>query len=131
MIARFKYALSKDERASSHITFKQGDVACLPYEDESFELVLSMNGYQCFPKKDESLKEIKRVLKKGGLFVGSAYTKGRYLISDFLVKIYDKKGIMSPPHENATELKAHLEYLFKLEKYELFGTSAHFSCLKE
>lgn len=131
MIARFKHALSKDERPSTHITFQQGDVACLPYENESFDLVLSMNGYQCFPKKDESFKEIKRVLKKGGLFIGSAYIKGRYLMSDFLVKIYDKKGIMSPPHENAVELKAHLEELFKVEKYELFRTSAHFCCLKE
>ena len=131
MIARFKHALSKDDRSSTHISFQQGDVASLPYEDESFDLVLSMNGYQCFPKKDESFKEIKRVLKKGGLFIGSAYIKGRYLMSDFLVKIYDKKGIMSPPHENAVELKAHLEELFKVEKYELFKTSAHFCCTKE
>ena len=130
MIDHFKNALAQDERPSSHITFQQGDVANMPYEDETFDLVISMNGYQCFPQKDESLKEIKRVLKKGGLFVGSAYRKGVYLISDLVVKIYDKKGIMSPPHETTAELKAHLEQLFVVQKYEVMGTSAHFSCVK-
>lgn len=131
MIERFKNALKGNEEKVQHISFCQGDVAHLPYEDESFDIVLSMNGYQCFPQKDESLKEMKRVLKKGGLFVGSAYRKGAYLISDLMVKIYDKKGIMNPPHETAAELKAHLEQLFRVEKYQLLGTSAHFCCVKE
>ena len=131
MISHFKTALAQDERPSSHITFQQGDVAHMPYEDASFDLVLSMNGSPCFPQKDEALKEIKRVLKKGGMFVGSAYRKGAYFISDLVVKIYDKKGIMSGPHETATELKLHLENLFKVEKYQLLGTSAHFCCIKE
>ena len=70
MIDHFKNALDQDERPSSHINFQQADVVNMPYENETFDLIISMNGYQCFPQKDESL--IKRVLKKGSLFVGSA-----------------------------------------------------------
>ena len=131
MISHFKTALSQDERSSSHIIFQQGDVAHMQYEDETFDLVLSMNGYQCFPKKDEALKEMKRVLKKGGLLVGYAYRKGAYLISDLIVKLYDIKGIMSGPHETEAEFKLHLAQHFKVEKYQVMGTSAHFCCLKE
>ena len=52
-------------------------------------------------------------------------------MSDLVVKVYDKKGIMSPPHKTTTELKAHLEQLFSLEKYQMMGTSAHFCCVKQ
>ena len=131
MISHFKNALAQDGRSSTHIHFQRGDVACMPYENESFDLVLSMNGYQCFPQKNESLIEIKRVLKKGGLFVGSAYRKGEYFISDLIVKIYDKKGIMTGPHETEHELKAHLDTLFKVKRCQGMGTSFHFCCIKE
>ncbi len=131
MIERFRKALSKSGSSSSHISFMRGDVGALPYEDESFDLVVSMNGIQCFPEKDRALQEMKRVLKKGGLLIGSAYVKGVYTFSDLLVKIYDAKGIMMPPHESAVEFKLHLQNYFKLNKYQLLGSAAHFSCLKE
>ena len=131
MISCFKQALAKEARPASHISFQQGDVACLPYKDETFDLVISMNGYQCFPQKDAALQEMRRVLKQGGLLVGSAYRKGAYLISDLVVRLYDKKGIMSGPHETETEFKAHLEKYFKVEKYEAMGTSVHFCCSRQ
>ncbi len=129
MIERFKLALEGSEY--KHVTFVQGDVGALQYEDESFDLVLCMNGYQCFPDKDRALAEIKRVLKTGGLFIGCTYVKGVYASSDFLVSIYDKKGIMSGPHENLEELKEHFVKYFTLSKYITYKNTVSFTCIKE
>ena len=35
----------------SNVAFVQGDVGALPFEDESFDLVLSLNGFHAFPDK--------------------------------------------------------------------------------
>ncbi|MGP1438779.1 MAG: class I SAM-dependent methyltransferase [Treponema sp.] len=126
MIERFKLAIKE----CSHITFVQGDVGALPYEDETFDAVLCMNGIQCFPNKDGAFSEIKRVLKRGGLFIGSVYVKGVYASSDFLVGVYDRKGIMVPPHENEAELKEHLSRYFNLSKYVAYKSVGCFSCTK-
>jgi methyltransferase, UbiE/COQ5 family len=128
MIERFKLALEGHE--CNHITFVQGDVGALQYEDETFDLVLCMNGYQCFPDKDGALSEIKRVLKHGGLFIGCTYIKDVYASSDFLVSIYDRKGIMVGPHENKAELEEHLSKYFTLSKYLPYKNTVSFTCIK-
>ena len=35
-----------------NITFRQGDVGALPFEDETFDAVLSLNGFHAFPDKE-------------------------------------------------------------------------------
>lgn len=35
-----------------NVTFSQGDVGALPYEDWTFDIVLSLNGFHAFPNKD-------------------------------------------------------------------------------
>ena len=129
MIDRFKLVLEGNEY--KHVSFVQGDVGALPYKDETFDLVLCMNGYQCFPDKDRALSEIKRVLKTGGLLVGCTYVKGIYASSDFLVSIYDKKGIMSGPHGNLLELKEHFGKYFTLSKCVSYKNTLSFTCIKE
>ena len=131
MIGRFKTLLSNSSMPSEHISFQQGDVGSLPYEDESFDVVICMNGFQCFPEKDKALKEMQRVLKKGGMFAGCAYVKGVYRFADLLTKIYDKKKIMMPPHKSALQFKVHLQESFRVEKYQLIGATACFFCVKE
>jgi ubiquinone/menaquinone biosynthesis C-methylase UbiE len=42
---------------------KQGDVASLPYPDQSFDIVFSLHSIYFWPKPVDCLKEIKRVLK--------------------------------------------------------------------
>ena len=46
---------------------KQGEVASLPYSDQSFDIVFSLHSIYFWPKPVECLKEIKRVLKPEGL----------------------------------------------------------------
>lgn len=60
-----------------HITLIQGDVGALPMKDESFDTVVSMNGFHAFPDKDKAFNETWRVLKQGGTFIACFYIKGK------------------------------------------------------
>ena len=48
------------------ITWKEGDAQNLPFEDESFDVVLSTFGHMFAPQADLVAKEMIRVTKKGG-----------------------------------------------------------------
>lgn len=97
----------------SNIVLQQGDVLQLPYADDSFDGILSMNGLHCFPKKREALNEIFRVLKPGGFFCGSFYIEGERKLGDWMVrKILNKKGVFVPPHLNKQEAIDLLQFFF-------------------
>ena len=60
-----------------NITFMQGDVGAMPFEDESFDIVLSLNGFHAFPDKEAAYRETFRVLKPGAdAFTYRAAVKG-------------------------------------------------------
>lgn len=50
----------------SGINWKEGDAESLPFEDESFDVVLSTFGHIFAPNQELAGKEMMRVLKKGG-----------------------------------------------------------------
>ncbi len=50
-----------------NVTFRQGDVFDLPFEDGSFDLVFSQTVFFHIPDHAKALAEIKRVLRPGGL----------------------------------------------------------------
>ena len=54
----------------TNISFRQGDVGALPFKDESFDIVLSLNGFHAFPDKEAAYRETYHVLKPGGTFCG-------------------------------------------------------------
>ena len=71
------------------IDFREGDVEALPFNDASFDMVLSQFGHMFAPRPDLTVKEMLRVLKPGGviafstwppeLFVGRMFAlTGRY-----------------------------------------------------
>ena len=82
-------------------------------ENESFDLVLSMNGFHAFPDKDKAFQETWRVLKKDGTFLACFYIKGKSCVTDWLVKnILSKKGWFTPPFHTENELKTILEKFY-------------------
>lgn len=109
-----KQAKEKAERLRlKNVTFRQGDVGALPYEDGSFDIVLSLNGFQAFPDKEAAYREIFRVLKPGGTFCGCFYVKGEHKRTDWFVRhIYEKAGFFTPPYETVSDLKARLEGMY-------------------
>lgn len=80
-------ASEKAERMGlQNVQFRQGDVGTLPYEDSSFDIVLSLNGFHAFPDKEAAYRETFRVLKPGGTFCGCFYVAGECRRTDRLIK---------------------------------------------
>ena len=121
-----------EKRGLMNVRFMQGDVGKLPFEDESFDLVLSLNGFHAFPDKEAAYSEIFRVLKPGGIFCGCFYVKGENKRTDFLVdKIYTPKGYFTPPYETAGSLRERLKAMYRKAEVKTVEGMAAFRCRKE
>ena len=115
-----------------NIDFVQGDVGNLKFKDNSFDIVLSMNGFHAFPDKTAAYKETYRVLKNGGMFLGCFYIKGRSKITDRLVKyILSPKGWFTPPFETEESLKTRLEKLYDIKEFYIDGSMVYFYAVKK
>ena len=115
----------------SNVAFVQGDVGALPFEDENFDLVLSLNGFHAFPDKDAAYRETFRVLKKGGVFCGCFYIAGEFGRTDWFVKhMYVPKGFFTPPFETEESLKARLQDLYSEVGVHTVRAEGIFRCVK-
>ena len=115
----------------AHINFIQGDVGNLQMDDESFDIVLSMNGFHAFPDKQKAFRETFRVLKSGGDFIACFYIRGKSKKTDWLVKnILAKKGWFTPPFQTEEELKNTLQKMYKEVELHVDGSMAYFHCVK-
>lgn len=115
----------------AHINFIQGDVGNLQMDDESFDIVLSMNGFHAFPDKQKAFSETCRVLKSGGDFIACFYIREKSKRTDWLVKnILAKKGWFTPPFQTEEELKNTLQKMYKEVKLHVDGSMAYFHCVK-
>ena len=113
--AMMETAQKRAENAGiKNITFVQGDVGALPFEDESFDIVLSVNGFHAFPDKEAAYRETYRVLKKGGTFCGCFYIQGGCSRTDwFIKKLYVPKGFFTPPFETEDSLWERLTGMYE------------------
>lgn len=115
----------------AHINFIQGDVGNLQMDDESFDIVLSMNGFHAFSDKQKAFSETCRVLKSGGDFIACFYIRGKSKRTDWLVKnILAKKGWFTPPFQTEEELKNTLQKMYKEVELHVDGSMAYFHCVK-
>ena len=115
----------------SRIRFLQGDVGSLPFEDESFDVVLSLNGFHAFPDKEAAYTETYRVLKKGGVFCGCFYIQGACRRTDWFIRhLYQPKGFFTPPYETKQSLKQSLEQRYAKVKVASVEGMGCFRCLK-
>lgn len=102
------------EQDVKNVSFMQGDVGSLPFEDESFDAVISLNGFHAFPDKEAAYDEIFRVLKKNGIFTGCFYVKGENRHTDRIIKnVYMKLGFFTPPFETVGSLKERLKGMYE------------------
>ena len=116
-----------------NVKLQHGDVRELTFENERFDLVLSMNGIHAFPpQKHKAFYEIYRVLKRGGIFLGCFYIKGERGIADWFVRnILNKMGVFTPPHFTKKEVIEVLKTLYG-ESVEVKNHSSIliFKCVK-
>jgi len=112
-----------------NVTFKQADAGAMPFDDDTFDLALTMNGLHAFPDKDASFREIRRVLKTGGTLAGCCYVCGEARRTDWIVKnIYTPRGFFTPPYWTKSELKRILRGLFTDVELWTAGAIAGFKC---
>ena len=114
-----------------NVTFRQGDVGALPYANDTFDIVLSLNGFHAFPDKEAAFRETFRVLKPGGTFCGCFYVKGEQKRTDWFVRhIYEKAGFFTPPYETVSGLKHRLERMYETVTLGTVKSMAWFICRK-
>ena len=120
------------ENGINNVTFLQGDVGALPFEDSAFDTVLSMNGFHAFPDKDRAFSEMTRVLKKGGKLVACFYIKGRSPVTDALVRnVLARKGWFTPPFDTSGTLMKRLERAYEVTNWHIRGSMIYFRAVKK
>ncbi len=124
--------IAKARMSGKHITFLQGDVGNLPFEDEAFDIVFSMNGFHVFPDKNKAFLEVTRALKKGGIFLASFYVEGNGKLADFFARnILAKKGWLTLPFDTENAVKQRLSKQFEIEFFESCGSLIYFCAKKK
>ena len=114
-----------------NVSFRQGDVGRLPYDDETFDIVLSLNGFHAFPDKEAAYRETFRVLKPGGTFCGCFYVSGEYKRTDLLIKhCYEPMKFFTPPYETAASLVKRLQAMYADVDVRNLKSIAYFVCRK-
>ena len=114
-----------------NVTLVQGDVGKLSYKNETFDIVLSMNGFHAFPDKKAAFRETYRVLKKGGRFIACFYIKGESKITDSLVRNFlVKKGWFTPPFDTADKLRKRLQKVYDITDLAVEGSMVYFCAVK-
>ena len=115
----------------TNVQFRQGDVGALPFEDGSFDLVLSLNGFHAFPDKDAAFLETLRVLKPGGIFCGCFYIAEQNKRTDWFINhLHVPKGFFTSPFDTAASLYKRLSSLYEEVKLETVESMACFTCRK-
>ena len=124
--------LRKEAEGIANLSLRQGDVGELPYADDFFDCVLSMNGFQAFPDKEKAFAEIFRVLKPGGFFCGCFYVKGERRSADFFVKkVMERKGFFRPPYDTFAVAESRLRGMFGDDVLtERMASACLFRCVK-
>lgn len=85
------------ERGVAHlVTTRQADVGALPFDDGEFDLVLSLTGLHCFPDPRRAVEEMARVLRPGGVLVGSALLNDTGLAFEPLRRTGRLSGLIGP-----------------------------------
>ena len=65
---------AKRRNHSAKLHFSVQDMFCLPYADESFEVVIVSNALHIVPQPEKALAEIHRVLKDDGVLIAPPFT---------------------------------------------------------
>ena len=111
--------------------FVQGDVGALPFDDASFDVVLSLNGFHAFPDKETAWRETFRVLRPGGTFCGCFYIQGGCARTDWFIKhLYQPRGYFTPPYETEDSLRTRLSKLYAEANVTRYEGIACFKCRK-
>lgn len=125
--ARFRFS----ENGITNIKTMQGDVGAMPFDDDSFDYILCMNGLHVFPDKDKAHSEILRTLKQGGELLACFYIAGEQKIADLLAKtVLTRVGWFTPPFDSANDVRRRLEPYYEILDFNIEGAMLYFRAKK-
>ena len=120
-----------DRLGLQNVSFRQGDVGALPFEDGSFDAVLSLNGFHAFPDKKAAYRETFRVLRPGGTFCGCFYVSDACRRTDRLIRrAYEPMKFFTPPYETVYSLRERLNRMYSTVQLGNVRSIAWFVCRK-
>lgn len=120
-----------ERKGIKNVSFMEADVSQLPFEDHSFDVVLCMNGFPAFPDKEKAHQEIYRVLKKGGILMGTSFVKNEFVVTDAWANyILPYSGFMTPPYDTLKSLQLRFIQHYEQTKVLHDGPLAYFVCKK-
>jgi len=85
-----------EQGVADQVTTRPADVGELPFEDRSFDLVVSFTGLHCFPDPARAVVEMARVTRLGGVLSGSAILNDTGLRYEPLRRAGRLAGLLGP-----------------------------------
>lgn len=95
-----------------HVHFHHGTATQLPFPDESFTHIMSIEGPEHFNTRETFMREAQRVLKPNGIIALADYSlkrPPRNLLEKFVVE--SARWLWKVPHENVDSAKSYSEKL--------------------
>jgi SAM-dependent methyltransferase len=96
-----------ERRGIRWIELAEADVEALPFEDRSFDVVVTYTGLHCFPDPPAAIAEMARVLRPGGELRGTSVIKRVGPRQDAFVRLM-QLGAVFGPGQTLGELNASL-----------------------
>lgn len=95
--------LNKTDVMSGKVMISKGNVENLPFEDDKFDKIITVESFYFWPDPIENLKEVRRVLKPKGhfLLVADIYENG--LLSEHELENVKKYSLNNPTKEEFEE----------------------------
>jgi ubiquinone/menaquinone biosynthesis C-methylase UbiE len=81
---------------ADQVTPQVADVGDLPFDDGSFDLLVSFTGIHCFPDPHAAVREMARVLKPGAVVTGSTLLSDNGLVYEPMRRIGRATGLLGP-----------------------------------
>ena len=102
-------AEAKRDSRSAKLYFSVQDMFCLPYANQSFDVVIVSNALHIVPQPEKALAEIRRVLKDDGVLIAPTFTHAGNSFSD-KVRAFFMKRVGFPLHSKWTS-EEYLRFL--------------------
>lgn len=102
-------AEAKRDNRSAKLYFSVQDMFCLPYAEESFDVVIVSNALHIVPQPDKALAEIRRMLKDDGVLIAPTFTHAGNSFSG-KVRAFFMKRVGFPLHSKWTSVE-YLRFL--------------------
>lgn len=102
MLERVRAEASR--RGLASVTTQQADAGKLPFEDASFDVVVSYSGLHCVPDPGAAVREMARVVRPGGVVRGSVVVRGAGFLPDRFIDLWVRMKILDVVTSAATVL---------------------------